>query len=75
MDERARRCVANTDVLIKNGKITGVGKNLSEAGARVIDGTGKHVSPGIIDEHSHIAAFSINEGGNLLRQKFVSLIT
>jgi imidazolonepropionase-like amidohydrolase len=53
----------NTDVLIKNGKIAGVGKNLSDAGARVIDGTGKHVTPGIIDEHSHIAAASINEGG------------
>lgn len=53
----------NADVLIKNGKIAGVGKGLSDAGARVIDGTGKHVTPGIIDEHSHIAAASINEGG------------
>lgn len=53
----------NADVLIRNGKIASVGKNLSEAGARVIDGTGKHVTPGIIDEHSHIAAASINEGG------------
>ena len=52
----------NTDVLLKNGKIAKVGKDLSEAGARVIDGTGKHLSPGIIDEHSHIAAMSINEG-------------
>lgn len=53
----------NADVLIKGGKIAGVGKNLSDAGARVIDGTGKHVTAGIIDEHSHIAAASINEGG------------
>jgi len=53
----------NTDVLVKNGKIAAVGKNLSDASARVIDGTGKHVTPGIIDEHSHIAAASINEGG------------
>lgn len=45
----------NTDVLIKNGKIAAVGKNLSDAAARVIDGTGKHISAGIIDEHSHIA--------------------
>src|SRR6185436_8575708 len=37
-------------------------KNLSDASARVIDGTGQYLSPGIIDEHSHIAAFSINEG-------------
>ncbi|MBC7827905.1 MAG: amidohydrolase family protein [Chitinophagaceae bacterium] len=53
----------NADILIKNGKIAGIGKNLSEAGARVIDGSGKHVTPGVIDEHSHIAASSINEGG------------
>ena len=52
----------NTDVLIKNGKIAAIGKNLSDPAARVIDGTGKHVSAGIIDEHSHIAAASINEG-------------
>lgn len=53
----------NSDVLIKNGKIAAIGKNLTEAGARVIDGTGKHLTAGIIDEHSHIAASSINEGG------------
>lgn len=53
----------NTDLLIKNGKIAGVGKNISDAGAKTIDGTGKHVTAGIIDEHSHIATASINEGG------------
>ncbi len=55
--------LANTDVLVVNGRIAQVGKNLSSANARVIDGTGKHLTPGIIDEHSHIAASSINEGG------------
>ncbi len=53
----------NTDVLLKGGKIAKVGKNLSDANAKVIDATGKHVTAGIIDEHSHIAAASINEGG------------
>lgn len=53
----------NTDVLLKNGKIAQVGKNLSDAAAKIIDATGKNVTPGIIDEHSHIAAASINEGG------------
>ena len=52
----------NTDVLIKGGKIAQIGKGLPAAGAKVIDGTGKFLAPGIIDEHSHIAAFSINEG-------------
>jgi imidazolonepropionase-like amidohydrolase len=51
----------NTDVLVKDGKIARVGKNLSEPGAKVIDGTGKHLTAGIIDEHSHIAAASIND--------------
>ena len=52
----------NTDVLLKNGKIAKIGQHLSETNARVIDGTNKHLSAGIIDEHSHIAALSINEG-------------
>ncbi len=52
-----------TDVLVKGGKIAQLGKGLSDATARVIDGTGKHLTAGIIDEHSHIAAASINEGG------------
>src|SRR5690606_14026483 len=53
----------NTDVLIKNGKIAKIGQNLSESGATTVDATGKHLTAGIIDEHSHIAAASINEGG------------
>lgn len=53
----------NTDVLVQNGKITAVGKNLNASGAKIIDGTGKHLTPGIIDEHSHIATASVNEGG------------
>jgi imidazolonepropionase-like amidohydrolase len=52
-----------TDVLIKNGKIAQIGKDINDAAAKIIDGKGKHLSAGIIDEHSHIAAASINEGG------------
>jgi imidazolonepropionase-like amidohydrolase len=53
----------NTDVLIKNGKITKIGNNLSASDAKVIDATGKHITAGIIDEHTHIALLSVNEGG------------
>ena len=56
----------NTDVLLKGGKIAAIGKNLSDANAKVIDATGKYVAPGIIDEHSHIAAASINEGAQVV---------
>ncbi|UAM99237.1 amidohydrolase family protein [Polaribacter litorisediminis] len=52
----------NTDVLLKDGKITEIGKNLKDRKATEIDGTGKHLTAGIIDEHSHIAASAINEG-------------
>ena len=52
-----------TDVLIENGKIVKIGKNLPQKG-KVIDATGKHLTAGIIDEHSHIAISNgVNEGG------------
>ncbi|WP_299683492.1 amidohydrolase family protein [uncultured Tenacibaculum sp.] len=54
----------NTDILIKGGKISQIGKNLSARGAKTIDGTGKFVTAGIIDEHSHIATSAVNEAGH-----------
>ncbi len=54
----------NTDVLVKNGKISKIGKNLNAGNAQVIDATGKHLTAGVIDEHSHIAALAINEAGH-----------
>ena len=53
----------NASVWVVNGKIKAVGTIDEASGARVIDGTGKHLTSGIIDEHSHIGASSINEGG------------
>ncbi len=58
-----RGTIANGTVLIRDGKIAAVGTNVQiPAGADVYDGTGKFVSPGIIDAHSHIANDAINEG-------------
>ena len=55
--------LTNTDVLMRNGKIAAIGKNLkASANARVIDATGKYVMPGIIDCHSHSMLDTINEG-------------
>jgi len=54
-----------TDVLIKDGKIAQIAKNIqAPAGVKVIDATGHYVMPGIIDAHSHIALDGINEGTN-----------
>jgi imidazolonepropionase-like amidohydrolase len=54
----------NTDVLLEKGKIAKIGKNLkAPQGASIVDGKGKHLTAGIIDEHSHIAINAgVNEG-------------
>lgn len=54
-----------TDVLIRDGKISKIGKSLSApSGAKTIDATGKYVMPGIIDAHSHLALDAVNEATN-----------
>jgi imidazolonepropionase-like amidohydrolase len=56
--------LTNTDVLVIAGKISQIGKNIAApAKCMIIDGTGKYLTAGIIDEHSHIAiAGGVNEG-------------
>ncbi len=56
--------IEHGSILIKDGKIARVGKNISAPdGATVIDATGMYIMPGIIDCHSHIAVEgSVNEG-------------
>ena len=51
----------DTDILIRNGKIVRIGRNLKAGNAKVIDATGKYVTPGIIDAHSHAMLDAINE--------------
>ncbi|MEP2770999.1 MAG: amidohydrolase [Fulvivirga sp.] len=54
--------LAETDVLIRDGKISKIGKGLkAPSGAKTIDATGMYVMPGIIDAHSHIALDAVNE--------------
>ncbi len=58
----SRGTLENTDILIRDGKIARIGKNLNaSAGAQTIDATGKFVTPGIIDAHSHTMMDAINE--------------
>lgn len=54
-----------TDVLIKDGKISQIGKGLKvTSGTKELDATGLYVMPGIIDAHSHIGLDAINEATN-----------
>lgn len=62
----AEGIIKNTDVLVRKGKINSIGKilDVADKSTWVIDGTNKHLTSGIIDEHSHIAiSAGVNEGG------------
>ncbi|WP_200978538.1 amidohydrolase family protein [Echinicola sp. 20G] len=51
-----------TDVLVEDGIIKKIGKDLSASGSiETIDATGKFLMPGIIDAHSHLALDVVNE--------------
>jgi len=52
--------VANGTILVRDGKIVAVGGAAVDvpAGVTVIDGTGKFVTPGIIDDHSHLGVYA-----------------
>jgi imidazolonepropionase-like amidohydrolase len=57
--------LTETDVLVKDGKISQIGKNIAAPqGVKVIDAKGLFVMPGIIDAHSHIAIDGINEASS-----------
>jgi len=53
----------NTDVLVEQGVIKAVGPDLKgSANTLVIDAQGKHLTPGLVDAHSHIAiSGNVNE--------------
>ncbi len=51
--------IENGVVLVEGSKIVAVGKDVEvPAGAKVIDATGKIVTPGFIDAHTHLSTFS-----------------
>jgi imidazolonepropionase-like amidohydrolase len=53
--------IADGTIVLAGGAIAGVGADGSIAipeGARVVDGTGKFVTPGLIDAHSHLGVYA-----------------
>lgn len=47
----------DADILLVNGKVVQVGNDLSAEQANVIDMSGKWITPGIIDVHSHLGVY------------------
>lgn len=55
MAEAREKYEPGVDILIENGKIKEIGKNLDVADDEIVDANGKIVMPGFINTHSHIA--------------------
>ncbi|PYO60296.1 MAG: amidohydrolase, partial [Gemmatimonadetes bacterium] len=52
--------ISNGSILLKDGRIVAVGAKVDAPppGAVVVDGTGKYVTPGLIDDHSHLGVYA-----------------
>src|SRR3954471_24579932 len=58
--------IRNGAILLRDGKIAQVGASVdAPADAQAIDGAGKYVTPGIIDDHSHLGVYAA-PGGDAL---------
>jgi imidazolonepropionase-like amidohydrolase len=54
----AGQVIPNGQVLMVDGKIAAVGATVdAPAGVTVVDATGKWVTPGVIDDHSHLGVY------------------
>ncbi|MEZ9368940.1 amidohydrolase [Shewanella sp. 10N.286.51.B2] len=49
--------IDGADVLMMDGKINAVGRQLSQDNVTVIDASGKWITPGIVDVHSHLGVY------------------
>ena len=49
--------IDNGTVLLRDGEVIEVGSDLATDGYDVVDGTGKFVTPGVIDIHSHLGDY------------------
>src|SRR5947208_3851097 len=51
--------IPNGSILLKDGRIVAVGAKVdAPSDAMVVDGTGKYVTPGLIDDHSHLGVYA-----------------
>jgi dihydroorotase len=57
--------IAEQDILIENGFISKIGKDISHPTAQVIDAKGKHILPGVIDDQVHFREPGLTHKANI----------
>ena len=53
----AGRLWLDSDLLIQDGKVREIGKELDQKAGVILDASGKWITPGIIDVHSHLGVY------------------
>ena len=62
----SQRIHGEQDILVKDGKIAELGKNLKAGGADIFDASGKLVMPGLIDMHTHLREPGFEEAETIM---------
>ncbi|WP_430411530.1 dihydroorotase [Kordia sp.] len=57
--------IKTADILIEGDRITTIGTEINDADAEIIDATGKHVFPGIIDDQVHFREPGLTHKANI----------
>lgn len=61
------------DVLVRGGKVAGVGRNLPAEGARELDAKGCIVAPGFVDLHAHLREPGFEQKGTIATETLAAL--
>lgn len=57
--------IVEGDILIKDGRIEKISSDVSDPSAKIIDATGKHLFPGVIDDQVHFREPGLTHKGDL----------
>lgn len=60
-ETQSMEILENVEILIDDGKISEIGKDLDLAGSEIIDADGKLVTPGFVDAHTHPVFYQTRE--------------